>query len=284
MEKLFVKRSIEIDAPVTAVWDVLTEQEYTKQWIEEGWGKEGIEEMIISSNWKLGSEVLWKNKSGSILVNGNVTALNPYKLLRFTVFDAAAQTEFLVTPEDGITYELLEQEASTIFKVRQGDFSVMNNGDRYFETTTRIWERVLPKVKSLAEANKEVEVSTCGKGLAINAALPARFSDVIDSMAENLELHMATLDLTDPRAKLEYAAYQGLAEAYRNIASNLMTTAVKMYSYHDLPMAAHDEKKLSRPEITAAFVRFMKLKESLDILLRKQINADKEILSQSPSQ
>ena len=277
-----MKSSIKIDASVASVWKVLTEQEYIQQWVEEGWGKEGIEGMILSSEWKHGTEVSWKNKSGAVLVNGRVTELNPYKLLRFIVFDVA-DDKFPLTREDSITYHLSEQDTYTLLKVRQSDFSSINSGQKYYDKAAKMWERVLSKIKELAEAHKETEEQrTCGKGLAVNSALPARVSEVIDSLAENLELHMDTLDLKDPRARLEYDVYQGLAHAYRGIADNLMATAVKMYSYYDLPIAAHVDAKLSNPKIAAAFTKFTKLEEALIILLQNHIKADKTILAELP--
>lgn len=283
MEKLFVIKSIKINAPAEVVWKTLTEPELTKEWIEEGWGSAGIEDMILSSDWKTGSAVLWKNKHGTVLIKGNVTALNPYKLLRFTVLDVNSNEKFSVSQEDGITYELAEQQSYTMLNVSQGDFSVMKEGEKYYKKTAEIWERALPKVKELAEANNDAdEHATCGKGLAQTSVIPARFSEVIANLAENLEIHMETLDLKDPNAKLEYDAYQSLALEYRMIASNLMATAISMYNYYDLPMAKHDEKKLSNPKVTDAFIKFTRLEEELIVQLQKHVKTDKKILAEIP--
>lgn len=281
MEKLFVVKSIKINAPAEVVWKTLTEAELTKEWIEEGWGKAGVEDMILSSDWKTGSEVMWKNKRGTVLAKGNVAAINPYKLLRFTVFDMNSTEKFTINPEDGITYELTEEGSHTTLMVRQGDFSVMKEGEEYYKKTDEIWERALPKVKELSETNKNVEEQpTCGRGLAQTSVLPARFSEVIAALAENLELHMETLDMKDPNAKLEYNAYQRLAREYRTIASRLMATAVDMYGYYDLPMARHDEEKLANPKIAEAFMNFTRLEEELILLLKKHLTTDKKILAE----
>jgi len=61
-----------------------------------------------------------------------------------------------------------------------------------------------------------------------------------------------------------------------------MATAVKMYSYYDLPIAAHDDAKLSNPEIAATFIKFTKLEEGLITLLQNHIKADKTILAELP--
>ncbi|TMD46914.1 MAG: hypothetical protein E6I90_05500 [Chloroflexi bacterium] len=147
MEKLFVEKSIKINTPASRVWDVLTKPEFTDQWALEF--SSGAE-FHIESDWKLGSPVLWKGQDGSMIVQGNVTALEPNKFLRFTVFDVRGEKP-PVTEEDGITYELTEQNGETMLRLSQGDFSVMAEGEKYHRLSAEVWDRVLPKVKELAE-------------------------------------------------------------------------------------------------------------------------------------
>ncbi len=147
MEKLFVEKTIEINAPASKVWNVLTRREYTDQWALEFTGGA---EFHIESDWKLGSPVLWTGQDGCVIVQGNVTALEPQKLLRFTVFDVRGEKP-PVTDEDGITYELTEQNGKTLLRLSQGDFSAMADGEKYRNLSAEIWDRVLPKVKELAE-------------------------------------------------------------------------------------------------------------------------------------
>ena len=147
MEKLFVEKSIKINTPASSVWDVLTKPEFTDQWAPEF---SGGAEFHIESDWKLGSPVLWKGQDGSVIVQGNVTALEPNKFLRFTVFDVRGEKP-PVTEEDGITFELTEQNGKTLLKISQGDFSTMAEGEKYRDLSAEIWDRVLPKVKELAE-------------------------------------------------------------------------------------------------------------------------------------
>ena len=147
MEKLFVEKSIKINAPASRVWDALTRPEFTDQWALEF---SGGAEFHIESDWKLGSPVLWKGQDGSVIVQGNVTALEPNKFLRFTVFDVRGEKP-PVTEEDGITYELTEQNGETMLRLSQGDFSVMAEGEKYHRLSAEVWDRVLPKVKELAE-------------------------------------------------------------------------------------------------------------------------------------
>jgi uncharacterized protein YndB with AHSA1/START domain len=150
MPKLFVEKTIEINAPVSKVWDVLTSPEYTRKWAPEF---SGGAELYIESDWKLGSPVLWKGQDGSVIVEGNVTALEPNTFLRFTVFDVRGEKP-LVTEEDGITYELTEHADKTTFRLLQGDFAVMTEGEKYHRLSAEVWDRVLPEVKALAEKEK----------------------------------------------------------------------------------------------------------------------------------
>ena len=147
MEKLFVNKTIEINAPASKIWNALTRREYTDQWAHEFTGGA---EFHIESDWKLGSPVLWTGQDGSVIVHGNVTALEPLKFLRFTVFDVRGEKP-PVTDEDGITYELTEQNGKTLLRISQGDFSAMAEGVKYRNLSAEIWDRVLPKVKALAE-------------------------------------------------------------------------------------------------------------------------------------
>ena len=147
MEKLFVNKTIEINAPASKVWNALTRREFTDQWAPEFTGGA---EFHIDSDWKLGSPVVWTKQDGNVIVQGNVTALEPEKFLRFTVFDVRGEKP-PVTEEDGITYELTKQDGKTLLKISQGDFSTMAEGEKYRDLSTEIWDRVLLKVKGLAE-------------------------------------------------------------------------------------------------------------------------------------
>src|SRR5690349_12272822 len=140
MSKLFVDQSIEIDAPVSKVWQVLTAREYTAEWVPEF---NGGSPFHIESEWKPGSPVLWKDQNGRTIVEGNVTALKPGQLLRFTVFDVRSE-KTPVTEEDGITYQFSERDGKTMLRVLQGDFSGMPDGEKFRDMSAEIWGHVLP--------------------------------------------------------------------------------------------------------------------------------------------
>src|SRR5882724_5070388 len=137
---LFVKQSIEIQAPASSVWQVLTNRELTRYWVREFFGQDA--ELV--SDWKLGSPVEWKTVAdGKTYVEGNITAIEPNKLLRYTVFDVRGERP-PISEEDGITFALSEQSGYTALLLTQGDFGKMDDGERFYNASVELWERVLP--------------------------------------------------------------------------------------------------------------------------------------------
>lgn len=149
MTKLFVDKKIEINAVASKVWEAITKRENSDQWALEF--SSGGPQFYIESDWNLGSLVLWKGKDGVVNVEGIVTAREQNKLLRFTVFDVRSLQKIDVNEEDGITFELAEDNGMTILHILQGDFSPMEDGEFYRDASARIWDKVLPKIKELAE-------------------------------------------------------------------------------------------------------------------------------------
>ena len=124
------------------------------------------------------------------------------------------------------------------------------------------------------------EQQTCGKGLAEHSVLPAKLAELIASTARNLELHMETLDLTDPNSRREYEAYQKLVKEHQEISTRLRKTAREMEGYRDLPMGKHDQKKLSNPLVIEAFKRYTNLEQELLMVLNKQVEQDQAMITE----
>lgn len=121
---------------------------------------------------------------------------------------------------------------------------------------------------------------TCGKGLAEHSLLPVTLGELMASVAENLEVHMRALDLSDPYSRQEYDAYSGLAKEHRKIAAELQAIARQMAGYRDLPMGPHDPEAMSAPRVSETFEKFVKLEEELVALLQKKVEQDRGMLSQ----
>lgn len=122
------------------------------------------------------------------------------------------------------------------------------------------------------------EQPTCGKGLAENSVLPAKLGQLLSAMAENLAIHMRALDLTDPNARAEYDAYQGLVREVQETAVKLDAIADQMARYHDLPMGHHDEQAMTHPIVHATFQTFVHQKRELLTLLQQTEERDDTLL------
>lgn len=119
---------------------------------------------------------------------------------------------------------------------------------------------------------------TCGKGLAEHSALPAKLAELIAAMAEILELHQKTLDLTDENARREHGVYVSLAARLRAAASQLGTTAAEMAGHRDLPMGRHDETAMADPRLVESFAAFVRLEGELRDQLDAALQRDEAML------
>ena len=121
---------------------------------------------------------------------------------------------------------------------------------------------------------------SCGQGLAERSALPAKMSALTAAMADNLDKHRGTLDLTDTHARAEHDAYDDVASALRDAATQLQRVADRMAGYGALPMARHDERAASSPEIRDAFVRLVEREQDLSALLNTWVQEDRAMLAE----
>jgi hypothetical protein len=122
------------------------------------------------------------------------------------------------------------------------------------------------------------EPRTCGRGLAERAAFPAQLSALSTAMVDVLERHQQTLDLSDDNARAEHTAYQLLANDYRSIATQLRTTADRMMTYRDLPMARHHARLMVAPETRQALATFLERERDIAALLKTWIDQDEAML------
>lgn len=125
---------------------------------------------------------------------------------------------------------------------------------------------------------------TCGKGLAENSVLPARLGSLLSTMAENLEVHMQALDLTDQNSREEYKVYGELVRQLHQAASQLQATAHQMAGYRDLPMGKHDEQAMIHPRVRETFEKFVTQKQELSSLLEQTLERDNNLLETMRSQ
>jgi len=122
------------------------------------------------------------------------------------------------------------------------------------------------------------EPQTCGEGLARRSALPAQMSALTAAIADVLETHQHTLDLTDEHAKKEQQAYRQLTKDYRRITSQLRAIADRMLGYRDLQMARHHVQSMEAPEIREVLANAMERERELAALLKMWVDTDQAML------
>jgi len=145
---IFIKNSIQIDAPASKVWDALINPDKTKIYM---FGCEAV------SDWKLGSDLNWKcaiNGKEMVVVIGKVVSFEPMKRLIYTVFDPNSNMENIPENYLTVTYLLEEIDGKTYLRVSQGDYSKVAEGERRYKETYNNgegWNPILLQIKGLVE-------------------------------------------------------------------------------------------------------------------------------------
>jgi hypothetical protein len=114
--------------------------------------------------------------------------------------------------------------------------------------------------------------TTCGKGLAKNAEVPAKLADLANAMAGLLEAHTRALDVGDESCRKEYDAYRRIADDWRGAEPVLHAIATQMAGYRDLAMGPHDDAVMAGPDFARAFERFVTAERELLRLLERQLD------------
>lgn len=144
MKELFVEKTVDINAPASEVWEVMTNPVLTKEWIKEWWP----DFEILESDWKEGSPVIWKMKNGIIGAKGKVIKVQPPTNLEFSfqVNDPSRPSH-----QEAVIYKLNEQEGHTSLKVSVGDFGDTPEHEQCYAGAEESWNKSLIKIKELAE-------------------------------------------------------------------------------------------------------------------------------------
>ena len=144
MPRLYLEKSIEINAPAARVWNVLTDPALSRQWIHKWWP----ELQVLESDWQLGDSVLWRISSGAVAARGTIWAVQPPVRLTF-----GFQVDRPGAPprEEQVTYRLAERVGRTRLSVTVGDFGDSPEHERCYPGAVESWDRSLPKIKELSE-------------------------------------------------------------------------------------------------------------------------------------
>lgn len=138
-----LKHSLEIDAPATEVWRVLTTPELVREWAAAY-----LDGLSIRTSWKEGDPVIWKEPDGHTRAGGRVKAFRPGKLLQFE-YDQG-----LLAPEGrsfSDTFEIAAGERMTRLEFTSGPLDAEDAA-----ALERQAEEAIREIKSLAEESAQI--------------------------------------------------------------------------------------------------------------------------------
>jgi uncharacterized protein YndB with AHSA1/START domain len=144
MTELLIRKQVDVDAPVSVLWKILTDNEFIPQYM---FG------CIAESDWKPGSPLLWKGAAdGKLYVKGEVVAIAAPHHLEYTIIDPNSTIADIPSNYLKMTYALTERgdHASTL-EIIQGDFATVENGQQRYEDSLGGGDFILPGIKKLAE-------------------------------------------------------------------------------------------------------------------------------------
>jgi uncharacterized protein YndB with AHSA1/START domain len=133
-----LKQTLEIDAPPTEVWRVLTTPELVREWAAVY-----LDGISVRTSWREGERIIWKAPDGSTQAVGAIAAFEPERLLKIE-YDAEARGAF---PD---TFEIVAKEDRTWLNMSTGRLD--EAGLRAAEQA----EEAIREIKSLAEESAQI--------------------------------------------------------------------------------------------------------------------------------
>ncbi|TDE18169.1 SRPBCC domain-containing protein [Dyadobacter psychrotolerans] len=138
MKELIVESKTIIDAPVNKVWEVLIAPKFIRQW-------DSLPEDFADYYLEVGREIEW---SGSSKIT--VTKMVAHEYLSMSLFLA----KWGLSPSEvniSYAYTISVSGEQTVLSVKIGDFGALPEGEEYHMTYAEFAEKVLEKIKALAE-------------------------------------------------------------------------------------------------------------------------------------
>ena len=146
MAELYIRDTLDLDAPIETVWKILTSNEFIPQYM---FG------CVAESDWKPGSPLLWKGAAdGKLYVKGHVVSIDAPHRLQYTIIDPN-NPKLSDVPENylNMIYTLKSRDSgSTTLEIAQGDFSTVAGGQARYEHSKGGADHILQGIKNLAEA------------------------------------------------------------------------------------------------------------------------------------
>lgn len=140
---LIVETEIMIHASASKVWEVLVTPKYVAQWDE-------LPEDYPQEQMTAGSEVVWDLPNGEQSIT-RISKADEGKELKIDL----SHTGWPIKPAEGDVayhYELINKNDHTLLKIKIGDFSLIEDGQMYYEASVEFAEEAKTTIKALAES------------------------------------------------------------------------------------------------------------------------------------
>ncbi len=145
-ENRIAKASVLINAPVSRVWEALTQPELIKQYL---FGTE------VTTDWQVGSPItyhgVWQGKTYTD--KGKVLQVEPGRKIVSTFWSALSGVPDQPENYKTVQYELFNQGSATRLTVTQDN----NSSEEEAQHSTQNWQGVLEGIKKLLEGQSANE-------------------------------------------------------------------------------------------------------------------------------
>lgn len=141
-KKLMVQDNVQINTTPTNVWEVLTNPKYVAIWDE-------LPEDYPTTHMTTGSKVIWDTPNGDQSITTIIKALKEKEL----VIDLHG-TGWQKKPQQGeVAYHFYIEENNDhiLLSIEIGDFSLIENGQMYYDASVEFAEEAKQTIKDLSE-------------------------------------------------------------------------------------------------------------------------------------
>jgi|GEM_PF-593549 len=141
LETPAIRKHVRINTPVSRVWEMISNHDNIRRWAEAF--SPGT---FAETDWKVGSEIIWKDGSQNVGARGRVTEYEQPHRLKFQYWDNISAEASSPLDKYTETFSLKEDEGGTSLLIEAGPLSAehvnMHNG---------LWEKAIALLKSAAE-------------------------------------------------------------------------------------------------------------------------------------
>ena len=145
IKELTVRDEILINASPSRVWEILVLPKYVAQWDE-------LPENYPPQEMQQGSNVIWELPNGEQSVTTIIKADKPQELI--ISLNVTTWENTLNEGDVAYRYQLIEQEDGTLLTIEIGDFSLLRDGQMYYDASIEFAEKSKSIIKDLAERQK----------------------------------------------------------------------------------------------------------------------------------